>query len=199
VPVHRLRIDDEVINYCDDGTCSAAVDTGTSLLAVPSSVFSEVYEGLRHYAPLAGHCAGPGPLLHLELDHFTVTLGPKDYARLDDAKSRPMPRMYSDGTISDFQTKDVRKDKRCVPTLMTLDLPRPLGPKLFILGEPVLRKYYTVFDAHTKSVGFGRAKHKHSLSREDLLISAGEVDGAFARNHRRPTMFDIFRWRRALH
>jgi saccharopepsin len=199
VQVRRLRIDDEVISYCDDGACSAAVDTGTSLLAVPSTVFSEVYEGLRHYAPLAGHCAGPGPLLHLELDHFTVTLGPKDYARLDDAKSRPLPRMYRDGTTSDFKTKDVRKDKRCVPTLMTLDLPRPLGPKLFILGEPVLRKYYTVFDAHSKSVGFGRAKHTRSLSREDLLISAPEVDGAFARYHRRPTMFDIFRWRSALH
>jgi len=199
VPVRRLRIDDEVIDYCDDGTCTAAVDTGTSLLAVPSSVFSEVYEGLRHYPPLAGHCAGPGPLLHLELDHFTLTLGPKDYSRLDDAKSRPVPRMYSDGTTSGFQAQDVRKDKRCVPTLMTLDLPRPLGPKLFVLGEPMLRKYYTVFDAHSKSVGFGRAHHKRSPSREELLISVPEVDDAFARRNRRPTMFDIFRWRKALH
>jgi len=199
VAVRKLRIDDEVLDFCDDDTCTAAVDTGTSLLAVPSSVFSEIYEGLRHYAPLAGHCAGPGPLLHLELDHFTVSLGPKDYARLDDAKARPLPSMYSDGTASHFHTQDARKDKRCVPTLMTLDLPRPLGPKLFILGEPVLRKYYTAFDARTKSVGFSRAKHKQDLSREDLLISASEVDGAFTKRHRRPTMFDIFRWRSALH
>ena len=26
--------------------------------------------------------------------------------------------------------------------LMSMDLPEPIGPKLFILGEPVLRKYY---------------------------------------------------------
>lgn len=199
VPVRRLRIDDEVINYCDDGTCAAAIDTGTSLLAVPSSVFSEVYEGLRHYAPLAGHCAGPGPLLHLELDHFTVTVGPKDYSRLDDALPRPVSARYREGASGKFKVQDVRKDKRCVPTLMTLDLPRPLGPKLFILGEPMLRKYYTVFDAHTKSVGFGRAKHKRWPSREELLISTPEVDDAFVRLRRRPTMFDIFRWRKMWH
>jgi len=155
----------------------------------PTSVFAEMYKGLRHYPPLAGHCAGPGPLLHLELDRFTLTLGPKDISRLD-TKSRPVPHIYSDS---------IRKDKRCVPTLMTLDLPRPLGPKLFVLGEPVLRKYYTVYDAHTKSVGFGRANHERSPSREELLISSPEVDDAFARHHRLPTMFDIFRWRRALH
>jgi len=198
VAVRKLRIDDEVIDYCDDDTCSAAVDTGTSLLAVPSGVFSEIYEGLRHYAALAGHCAGPGPLLHLELDQFTVSLGPKDYARLDDAWARPLPSMHSGGSTSEFYTQDVRKDKRCVPSLMTLDLPRPLGPKLFILGEPVLRKYYTAFDARTKSVGFGRAKHTKDLSREDLFISASEMDGAFTKSQRRPTMFDVFRWRSML-
>ena len=29
-------------------------------------------------------------------------------------------------------------------------LPEPLGPKLFILGEPVLHRYYTVYDWEQK-------------------------------------------------
>eukprot|EP00929_Paragymnodinium_shiwhaense_P098441 TRINITY_DN5990_c0_g1_i3.p1 TRINITY_DN5990_c0_g1~~TRINITY_DN5990_c0_g1_i3.p1 ORF type:complete len:498 (+),score=117.50 TRINITY_DN5990_c0_g1_i3:287-1780(+) len=35
-----------------------------------------------------------------------------------------------------------RTRKTCHPALLPLDLPEPLGPKLFIWGEPVLRKYY---------------------------------------------------------
>lgn len=42
---------------------------------------------------------------------------------------------------------------------MVMDLPEPIGPKLFILGEPVLKKFYTVYDAEKKRIGFGRAKH----------------------------------------
>ena len=32
-------------------------------------------------------------------------------------------------------------------------LPQPLGPKLFILGEPVLHRYYTVYDWQEKKAG----------------------------------------------
>jgi len=39
---------------------------------------------------------------------------------------------------------------------MTMDLPAPIGPKLFILGEPILRKYYTVYDSSAPPrIGFG--------------------------------------------
>jgi len=47
----------------------------------------------------------------------------------------------------------------CRPALMPIDLPAPLGPKLFIWGEPVLRKYYTVYHWGKQSVGFGVAIH----------------------------------------
>jgi len=40
-----------------------------------------------------------------------------------------------------------------------MDLPEPIGPKLFILGEPVLKKFYTVYDAENQRIGFGRAHH----------------------------------------
>ena len=34
---------------------------------------------------------------------------------------------------------------------------QPLGPNLFILGEPVLRCYYTIYDWSSPRVGFGVA------------------------------------------
>mmetsp|Transcript_11219 Transcript_11219/g.35607 ORF Transcript_11219/g.35607 Transcript_11219/m.35607 type:complete len:542 (-) Transcript_11219:239-1864(-) len=49
--------------------------------------------------------------------------------------------------------------RSCRPTLMPIDLPAPLGPKLFIWGEPVLRKYYTQYNWQDKKIGFGLARH----------------------------------------
>jgi len=37
---------------------------------------------------------------------------------------------------------------------MPVNIPT-MGPNLFILGEPVLMKYYTVYDWSEKRVGFG--------------------------------------------
>merc|ERR1719263_2292418 len=42
-------------------------------------------------------------------------------------------------------------------------MPAPLGPLLFILGEPVLHRYYTVFDWHGPRIGMGIANTKSNL------------------------------------
>merc|ERR1719506_685799 len=50
----------------------------------------------------------------------------------------------------------------CRPRLMPVNMPAPLGPKLFILGEPVLHRYYTVFDWAGPKIGFGVANNKRN-------------------------------------
>jgi len=151
VEVKSMRVDNEPVMFCETGGCKAVVDTGTSLLAVPTNAFSELYEFLKHPAPPAGHCQGAGPQLHIELESFTVTLGPEDYARYEASPPKQKQSL--------FDTNPQAPKARCRPMLMTMDLPAPLGPKLFILGEPILRKYYTVYDAKAARVGFGKARH----------------------------------------
>merc|ERR1719355_495305 len=51
----------------------------------------------------------------------------------------------------------------CRPRLMPVSMPAPLGPKLFILGEPVLHRYYTVFDWSGPRIGMGIANTKGNL------------------------------------
>merc|ERR1719451_93166 len=46
-------------------------------------------------------------------------------------------------------------ERYCRPRLMPVNLPAPVGPNLFILGEPVLQRYYTVFDWKGLNVGMG--------------------------------------------
>ncbi|CAE7508102.1 PGA [Symbiodinium sp. CCMP2456] len=49
-----------------------------------------------------------------------------------------------------------RDGHTCTLSLMTMDVPPPKGP-LFIFGDPLLRKYYTVYDRENLQVGFAMA------------------------------------------
>eukprot|EP00421_Protoceratium_reticulatum_P018150 CAMPEP_0168383458 /NCGR_PEP_ID=MMETSP0228-20121227/13913_1 /TAXON_ID=133427 /ORGANISM="Protoceratium reticulatum, Strain CCCM 535 (=CCMP 1889)" /LENGTH=717 /DNA_ID=CAMNT_0008396609 /DNA_START=126 /DNA_END=2279 /DNA_ORIENTATION=- len=162
--IKSLRIDDEPVAFCSEG-CRAVVDTGTSLLAVPSAVFPEIYELLRHPSQAPDFsCTGGGPQLHIELESFTVTLEPQDYARPENQLqgSEKMPAMspwvkFPLGKIAEVEEE--HEVEMCKPMLMSMDLPAPIGPKLFVMGEPVLRKYYTVYDSEAPRIGFARAAH----------------------------------------
>jgi len=209
INIRGLRVGNEKLDFCDDGTCKAAVDTGTALLAVPPKIFRELFEELRHSPPPSGHCQGVGPQLHIEFEHFTVTLGPKEYSqvRKTNRTYSPSYRLPDDEDLnSTVHMRKTRTDLRCFPLLMTLEMPAPLGPKLFILGEPVLRKYYSVYDGERKRVGIGRALHRPFPNREQLLTMAPELDGIVAKRggsfgkarRRLPTMFDVFRWQNKL-
>lgn len=201
VEILGIRIDNNPLDFCKAG-CRAAVDTGTSLLAVPTDVFPELFTSLETAAQLAGHCFAHGPQLHIELKDFTVTLGPREYAQIE-AEEEPLrqrlaPNNGTSGPLREwFDSSTTRSDLRCSPMLMTLDLEEPLGPKLFVLGEPVLRKYYTVYDAQTAQVGFGRARHQRATRREDMIMDDGwPWASATFGSTKTPSMFDIFRWRK---
>jgi len=58
---------------------------------------------------------------------------------------------------ADEQSEPEIVKRNCSPRTMAVRLPEPLGPKLFILGEPVLHRYYTVYDWENKRVGFSLA------------------------------------------
>jgi len=142
------------LDYCDDGNCRALVDTGTSLMCTPSDLGPTIVDMLRHDSEDsgAGLCDGPGPKLELELEDGTLTLDPRDYAR---------PEFVADPDKENTEDGGPEEGvgKSCIPMLMHIDLPEPLSPKTLILGEPVLQKYYTVFDGLSPRVGFALAHH----------------------------------------
>jgi len=195
VRVKSIKVNGEVLDYCADG-CRAVVDTGTSLLAVPSGMFRDLYHLLRHPASPdndeprgrsssktqkdRSKCqSGSGPSFEIELEGLTIQLETPDYARLE---------------------KDpATQQEICRPTLMTMDLPAPLGPKLLILGEPVLRRYYTVYDAEAKRVGFGLAAQRRvqedEAQFEDIFVD--DADNDEARTLDPASVFDPIRWTKA--
>merc|ERR1719329_787447 len=132
IRIKSIRVDNELLDFCAND-CKAAVDTGTSLLAVPQKAFPELYEMLRHPTPLEGHCEGAGPLLHFEFEDFSISLGPREYAQATKTQKRTSKPRFQNPAPNRTQTS--RSDLYCRPMLMSLDMPEPLGPKLFILGE----------------------------------------------------------------
>lgn len=76
----------------------------------------------------------------------------------------------------------------CRPRLMPVRLAEPLGPKLFILGEPLMHRYYTVYDSGlTPRVGFALAKNRFNVEGRTAAATTGalpeEVDMLLVQQH----------------
>lgn len=143
IMIKNVFVNGRVYSRCQQENCYAVIDSGTSSIAAPSHAarfFRNILGPLLENAfnPATEQCNG-FPLKtvvefefethSIELDHYDVSRVPKN---------------------ADLSKADERV---CEPKLLTLNIEEPLGPNVFILGEPVLLKYYHVFDADNFRIG----------------------------------------------
>lgn len=122
-------------------TAKAIVDTGTSVLAGPSSEVREIAR-LAGAIPVAGtgeyiiDCAAVDKLpdLKLTLSGVAFSLSGPEYVIKTSAFGQ----------------------EACLFGFLGIDVPPPRGP-LWILGDVFLRKYFTVFDVEKNRMGFARS------------------------------------------
>lgn len=182
VQIHRIRIGNKSFDFCDDGQCRAVVDTGTSLLAVPQDFADDIENELAatlHDPPGSTDqtidcMLAEGALLQFDIEGLTVTLTAGDYARpavmLNANESAQAKGNSSEASVPiDIDSK--MAEAKCQPTILAIDMPKPIGPKLFIWGEPVLRRYYTIYDLVEKRIGFGLAAHRRTSPAEQSSSS----------------------------
>jgi len=148
----EVQIDDITFNgeprkLCEE--CKVAVDTGTSMLAGPTSVIHKLREQLRVKSDCSNYDSLPK--LGFIVGGRILDLAPKEYINKDGGA--------------------------CSVTLMSLDVPPPKGP-LFILGIPFLQKYYTVYDNSQDRVGFAVAKHVGEVPEALVMISSNSTPGS---------------------
>lgn len=150
----QVAIDDVTLNNEKRGICQGcqvAVDSGTSMLAGPSSVVKELSAQLH----LNSDCSNLDelPLLGFAFSGSILNLEPADYIDQD---------MGS-----------------CSLSLHPLDIPPPRGP-VFVFGDPFLRRFLTVFDRDGPRVGFAVA-NRGDVSKDQakrLLHSDSGSSGA---------------------
>jgi hypothetical protein len=148
VRVRSVTVGGVTLPLCSGGECVAIADTGTSLLGVPRQVSQHLHWQLARKVsgdPSQIDCRDfPGPDIVFELDGVNITLGPEDY-------SRP-------AAMRVLQKRTNLSQVICRASLLPVDGDADvLGPNAWILGEPVLRKYYTSYDYRRRQVGFSLA------------------------------------------
>jgi len=131
----QVALDDVAVNNTKlslcHGNCSVIVDTGTSLLAGPPDIINALIDKLD----VASDCSNFNSLpdIGFVIGGHIMNLSPEDYV-------------------------DKNGTKDCGVSLMTQDAGENHQP-LFILGDPFLRKYYSVYSRERMAVGFALAKH----------------------------------------
>jgi hypothetical protein len=164
ISIAAIRIGNTTLDVCKDQKCRAALDYSSSLLGVPTSLVDGVQSSLAKLTSRQGFGDGcqmlEMPELSLQLtDDFTITLAPEDY-------------------VSDFGArKSLLSKPSCEPLVAHHHAEENLGQDVFILGESVMRRYYTFFDADALKVGFSLA----APDRSKPLLLTGDEDERLSR------------------
>lgn len=167
VSIKEVRIGGKPLDICKDGTCRGIVDTGTSHLGIPGPHLSDFMDRLSvDTGDATADCrkidgqeleivVEGDILLHLNPEHYMrpLSLSNDDGVPAVPTTNSSAASVAAGGFVPSDQWKN--QIRTCAPRLMPVNLPDPLGPNLFILGEPVLHRYYTVYDWAEKRIGFG--------------------------------------------
>jgi len=137
----EIPMDDVKINGKSmTSTRKAIVDSGTSLMAVPTADIKEIAKlvGAKTVLPIPPFnkeymidCNSAGPNIDIVIGGNTYTLTKEEYI------------------ISDAG--------QCLFGMMGIDVPAPAGP-LYILGDVFMRAHYVKFDVGNKRLGFAKIK-----------------------------------------
>jgi hypothetical protein len=186
VRINSIKIGGVSVPICDSGKCSGIVDSGTSLLGVPSQSIRDFHWKLARKIPgdpSELDCRHTdGPQVVFDLGGFEISLGPEDY-------SRPAAMRIESNATGDVQVV-------CRASLLPVNMGEDGGnPLTWILGEPVLRKYYTAFDWHKQEIGFALAQQPSAVETtaagSDVPKAAHSVLGAPSTQPQAPVHIQI--------
>lgn len=148
VSITRIRVGNKTLNVCQDGNCRGILDSGTSSLGVPAKAMPEFDVALAANRQIGGGCGDEA--VHLEL---------------------------SGGVELTLKAEDHLSGSSCGPSISSLDLPESFDG-VFIFGEPVLRRYYTVYDwkQGEEQIGFGLAAASDAVEEASALTTEALED-----------------------
>lgn len=130
VELESVKFGDETLELEDTG---AAIDTGTSLIALPTDIAEIINKEIGATKSWNGQYTVDCAKIP-SLPDLTFTFAGQKY---------PI-------TASDYI---LNVQGSCISSFTGFDIPAPIGP-LWIIGDVFLRKYFTIYDLGKNAVGF---------------------------------------------
>lgn len=133
VDLEKVIFDGEEVDM--EGT-GAAIDTGSSLIAVPTAVSDLINKQIGAKKNFAGQ--------------YIVDC--------EKVPSLPDFSFQFNGKLFTLKGPEyvLKAQNQCISAFMGLDIPEPLGP-IWIVGDAFLRKFYTIYDLGNNRVGFAKS------------------------------------------
>jgi saccharopepsin len=126
------------------GAKHAIVDTGTSLIVLPTDAASKINGKLGCTAsPIGGEC--------------TWSVCPTEFSKFPDIAFQLAGRIFVLTAHEYIMKVTIFGKTQCVSSFMGMNMPPKVGP-LVILGDTFLRRYYSVYDFGNKRVGLAQSK-----------------------------------------
>jgi len=144
------------LGLCGSVGCQVAFDTGTNVIAGPSRIVTPILKQLAINKDCSNYA--DLPLLGFFFGEYELMLEPADYVE--------------------------KLSNTCWPKISALDLPPPTGP-IMLLGEPFLKRFYTIFDREALRIGIGVATHTTPSSVPDETMD--DVVARLMVSHGTPT------------
>lgn len=162
---------------CHDDNCLAIIDTSTPFIVAPKSAAERFAEVMRASFETDAGCEDLStfPDLEFSLGGQTLTLPPESYmAKLVGEVSPELRRLLPSAS---------RTSSDCVAMVVSAtDIKKQDDTKTWVLGLPLIRKYYTSFvldsDFHAERMFFAEASTTcNPLDGEELMRSQMEAAG----------------------
>ncbi|KAK4699366.1 saccharopepsin, partial [Phenoliferia sp. Uapishka_3] len=134
VELEKVKFGKETLELDNTG---AAIDTGTSLIALPTDVAEIINKEIGAKKSWNGQ--------------YTV--------ECETVSSLPSLTLYFGGLPYEISAEDyiLNVQGTCISSFTGMDIPAPLGP-IWIIGDVFLRKFYTIYDlGHGGRVGFAKS------------------------------------------
>lgn len=153
IVLNDLVVNNAKLDLCRKG-CMAAFDTGTAVIGGPTATIKAVIAELDVKVDCTNY--DKLPLFGFVFGDTTLKLSKEDYV---------------------MKTND-----GCYTQFFSIDIPPPKGP-LMLLGDPFLRRYYTIYDRDSLRIGVAFARHASEVggdSNDDmaakLIVQTGSYD-----------------------
>jgi len=130
IKVSGIYIGNNKVHSCAGDDCHSVVDTGTSIIVGPSYAVTDLIKAIGYVAPDCSNIAKL-PTISFEISGQKLELPPKFYVIKETTTNGTQCLLAIEGSIA-------------------------VAP-MWILGDPFLRAYYSVFDRDNNRVGFAKS------------------------------------------